>query len=361
MFSISPDSTPIGDVDQMKRTYNRARWSVFVSATLGYGLYYVCRLSLNVIKKPIVDAGVLTETELGVMGSALFITYAVGKFANGFLADRSNVRMMLGFGMLISALINLMLGYTNTFYFFVALWAVNGWVQSMGEAPCFVVLSRCFTEKERGTFYGLWSSSHNIGEALTFVATALIVSTMGWQWGFKGAGIIGLIGFIFIIVFMRDTPGSCGLPSINEFKSEKLSTRIGNNVVDKKDVARAQKEVLRNPAIWMLALSSAFMYISRYAVNSWGIFYLEAEKGYTNLEASSVISISSICGILGTISCGFISDKFFNGRRNMRAFLFGKMNVLSLALVLIGPRHAFWIDVSTMDMFGLAKGVLICL
>ena len=67
--------SPIGDVDQMRRTYNRARWSVFVLATLGYGLYYVCRLSLNVIKKPIVDAWVLTETELGVMGSALFITF----------------------------------------------------------------------------------------------------------------------------------------------------------------------------------------------------------------------------------------------------------------------------------------------
>lgn len=148
--------------------------------------------------------------------SSVYHIYPVGKFANGFLADRSNVRMMLAFGMLISALINLVLGNTNTFFFFVALWAVNGWVQSMGAAPCVVALSRWFTEKERGTYYGLWSSSHNIGEALTFVATVLIVSAMGWQWGFKGAGIIGLLGFAIILIFMRYTPGSCGLPPINQ-------------------------------------------------------------------------------------------------------------------------------------------------
>lgn len=52
------------------------------------------------------------------------------------------------------------------------------------------------------------------------------------------------------------------------------------------DFNKAQKAVLKNPAIWILALSSAFMYISRYAVNSWGVFYLEAQKGYSTLDAS---------------------------------------------------------------------------
>ena len=82
-FSVSPDKPMLTDEQEIKQKYNRLRWSVFLSATFGYGMYYVCRLSLNVIKKPIVDAGVLSETELGIIGSALFVTYAVGKFANG--------------------------------------------------------------------------------------------------------------------------------------------------------------------------------------------------------------------------------------------------------------------------------------
>ena len=70
------------------------KWSTFLSATFGYGMYYVCRLSLNVVKKPIVDEGIFSETELGIIGSVLFFTYAIGKFTNGFLADRSNINRL---------------------------------------------------------------------------------------------------------------------------------------------------------------------------------------------------------------------------------------------------------------------------
>lgn len=357
-FGVSPDKPMLTDEQEIKQKYNRLRWSVFLSATLGYGMYYVCRLSLNVIKKPIVDAGVLSETELGIIGSALFVTYAVGKFANGFLADRSNIRRFLSVGIFISALINLFLGFTTSFYVFVALWAINGWMQSMGAAPCVVGLSRWFSEKERGTFYGLWSSSHNIGEALTFIFTAWIVSFAGWQWGFKGAGLIGLIGFFIFAFFMRDTPGSYGLPPIAQYKGDIPKTEHVS--MDKAAIAKAQRDTLRNPAIWMLALSAAFMYISRYAVNSWGIFYLEADKGYTNIEASSIVSISSVCGIIGTMSCGWISDKFFNGRRNLPALIFGIMNVIGLVLFLFGPKDNFVVDSIAMIIFGLAIGALIC-
>lgn len=357
-FAISPASEQLNDAGEIRKRYSRLRWSVFLSATLGYGLYYVCRLSLNVIKKPIVDAGILSEAELGIIGSGLFITYAVGKLTNGFLADRSNVRRFLAAGLLVTAFINLILGFTTSFSLFLILWAINGWAQSMGAAPCVVALSRWFSDKERGTFYGLWSSSHNIGEAITFIATAVIVAAWGWQWGFRGAGLLGLLGFIIVLFFMRDTPQSCGLPSITAYKGD-ISKAVAADE-DGKSVGEHQKEVLRNPAIWMLAMASAFMYISRYAVNSWGIFFLEADKGYTNLEASSVISISSVCGIIGTVASGWVSDRFFGGKRHLPALIFGVMNVIGLSLFLLGPSGCFWLDAASMVIFGLAIGALIC-
>lgn len=356
-FSVSSPVEPLTDQKEIDSKYKRLRWQVFLSATLGYGLYYVCRLSLNVIKKPIVDAGVLSETELGIIGSGLFITYAIGKFVNGFLADRSNVRRFMSIGLLITALINLVLGFTTSFGVFVVLWAVNGWAQAMGAAPCVVSLSRWFGDKERGTFYGLWSSSHNIGEAITFIVTSAIVASLGWQWGFRGAALLALLGFVIVAVFMRDTPQSCGLPPIAVYKGD--VTEAQKKAEDEKSVGEHQRAVLKNPAVWMLALASAFMYISRYAVNSWGIFYLEAEKGYSIVEASSIISISSVCGILGTISSGWVSDKFFKGRRNLPAVIFGLMNILGLTLFLFGPSSHVSI-IASMIIFGLAIGALIC-
>ena len=83
-------------LSMQQRSLKRLQWSTFLSATLGYGMYYVCRLSLNVVKKPIVEEGIFSETELGIIGAVLFFTYAVGKFTNGFLADRSNINHSLG-------------------------------------------------------------------------------------------------------------------------------------------------------------------------------------------------------------------------------------------------------------------------
>lgn len=342
-------------LSEQKQRLKRFQWSTFLAATLGYGMYYVCRLSLNVVKKPIVDEGVFSETELGIIGAVLFFTYAVGKFMNGFLADRSNINRFMSTGLLVTALVNLCLGFVHSFILFAVLWGISGWFQSMGAASCVVGLSRWFTDKKRGSFYGFWSASHNIGEAMIFIIVASIVSALGWRYGFLGAGLVGLIGALVVWRFFHDTPQSKGLPAVNAPEKKKEM-----DALETEEFNRAQKAVLRNPAIWILALSSAFMYISRYAVNSWGVFYLQAEKGYSTLDASFIISISSVFGIVGTMFSGVISDRFFGGRRNIPALIFGLMNVFALCLFLLVPGVHFWMDALAMILFGLGIGVLIC-
>ena len=351
----SPKPCKEESLSSIKRRTRLLQWSTFLSATFGYGMYYVCRLSLNVVKKPIVEEGIFSETELGIIGSVLFFTYAIGKFTNGFLADRSNINRFMTTGLLVTALVNLALGFTNSFILFAVMWGISGWFQSMGAASCVVGLSRWFTDKERGSYYGFWSASHNIGEALTFIIVASVVSAFGWRYGFLGAGLVGLLGAAVVWQFFHDTPQSKGLPPINIPTDDKEKQET-----DKTDFNKAQKQVLMMPAIWILALSSAFMYISRYAVNSWGVFYLQAQKGYNTLDASLIISISSVCGIIGTMFSGVISDKFFGGRRNIPVLIFGLMDVLALCLFLLVPGEHFWLDALAMVLFGLGIGVLIC-
>lgn len=341
--------------EEQRRKMTYYKWSTFLSATLGYGMYYVCRLSLNVVKKPIVEEGVFSETELGIIGSVLFFTYAIGKFTNGFLADRSNINRFMTTGLLVTALVNLCLGFVNSFILFAVLWGISGWFQSMGAASCVVGLSRWFDDKERGSFYGFWSASHNIGEALTFIIVASVVSAWGWRYGFWGAGMVGIVGALVVWQFFHDNPQSNGLPPVNQPKEKKVMTET-----EAADYNKAQKQVLLMPAIWILALSSAFMYISRYAVNSWGVFYLEAQKGYSTLDASFIISINSVCGIVGTVLSGFVSDKLFGGKRNAPALIFGLLNVVALCLFLLVPGTHLWIDALAMVLFGLSIGVLLC-
>ena len=90
------------DADARSKYYRCLRLQALAAATLGYSLYYVCRTSLNVMKKPILDSGALDASQLGVIGSALLFAYAVGKFVNGFIADYCNIKRFMATGLILS-------------------------------------------------------------------------------------------------------------------------------------------------------------------------------------------------------------------------------------------------------------------
>lgn len=324
----------------------KTKQGIFWAVTIGYGLFYVCRLSINVLKKGIVDDGIATESQLGIIGSALFFAYAVGKFCNGFLADRVNLRFFMSGALLVCAIVNAVLAIGVPFWFFVVLWALNGWFQSAG-APCSIIsLKRWFGKENYGTMYGYWSASHNIGEALTFLVTAAVVSAWGWRAGFLSAAAIGLLGVLVILVFLKHYTAP---QEVQMTESEK-----------QKNIGKKQIQVLKTPIIWVLALASAFFYIGRYAVNSWGIYFLQNAKDYSTVAASSTVAINSICGIVGTVASGLLSDKLFKGDRVRMALITSFLNLCSLVLFLFVPAGYYWIDCAAMVLFGLSVGVLLC-
>ena len=142
-YRISPP-TSAREMDAAARSkyYRRLRLQAFAAATLGYSFYYVCRTSLNVMKKPILDSGALDASQLGVIGSVLLFAYAVGKFVNGFIADYCNIKRFMATGLILSAAVNALMGLLGLahsvvptaviFVTFAVMWGINGWAQSMG-------------------------------------------------------------------------------------------------------------------------------------------------------------------------------------------------------------------------------------
>jgi MFS transporter, OPA family, sugar phosphate sensor protein UhpC len=350
LFHAAPAQPLVVDPDG--RRLRRVRWLTFLSMSLSYALFYVCRLSFNVAKPALVGQNLLTPTQLGMIGSALFFTYAVGKLVNGFLADHANVRRFMMLGLLISAVVNACMGLTTNAILLTLAWGLNGWAQSMGVGPCVVSLSRWYTDKDRGTFYGFWSIAHSLGEALTYIAVAAVIVTWGWQYGYFLATAMGVLGILLIYLFMADSPQSAGFAEVHGGREDAVSKTIGK--------WGAQLALLKNPALWLLALASCLMYIGRYAVISWGVFFLENAKGYNTLSASALISITGVFGIVGTGLSGLVSDRFFGGRRHGLAVLFGLMNSASLGLFLFLPGGHYWLDAMAMMLFGLSMGALLC-
>lgn len=381
-FKVSGPSEKKVALENQNKVYKSLRFQTFVAGTLGYSLYYVCRTGLNVVKGPIIDEGFLTATQLGAISSCLLYAYAAGKFVNGILADHSNIKRFMATGLLVSAFSNLVFGLTGMWntavgaassamvLFLCFLWALNGWSQSMGTSPAVIGLSRWFPLNIRGTYYGFFSSSHNIGEGLSFVFCGLLVSLAGWQWGFVGSAIAGILGVIIIIFFMHDNPESKGLPPVEVLTGEKTQSQLDAEKAEREanaaaekaskdaETKRIQKAVFRNPGVWLLALASGFMYISRYAVNGWGTLVLEG-KGFSTAEATMILSVNAWCGIFGTVLSGFLSDKLFKGDRQLPALVAGILHTISIIMFLYCGDSVV-MNVIAMVLRGLAIGVLIC-
>ena len=362
--------SPAVPADKVDKVYKRLRMQAFLGGTFGYALYYVCRLSMGVMKQPLIDAGLLNATQLGIIGACLYWTYAIAKLINGFLADSSNIKRFMAAGLAVSVSMNLIMGIlgvsatngsianSTLFVAFAVCWAINGWAQSMGAPPAIIALSRWFPLRIRGTFYGLFSASHNIGEGLSFVFVSALVAASGWKWGFFGAALAGLLGVVIILLFLHNSTESKGLPSIETLAGEAQPKEVPASE-RRAETKRLQKQVIKNKGVWILAAASAFMYISRYAINEWGVIFLQETHGYSLAEAGTIVGINPLFGVAGTVLSGWLSDKLFKGDRRYPAFVAGILEVIALSLFLFGGSEK-WIVYLSMILFGIAIGVLIC-
>jgi OPA family sugar phosphate sensor protein UhpC-like MFS transporter len=365
-FRISKPSAAKVPPEEVDAAYRRYRSRTFWGVTAAYTLYYVCRMTMGVVKQPLIDGGVLTAGQLGIIGSAFYFIYAVGKCMNGFIADYCNIRRFMAAGLGVSALLNLVLGLTGLLHgplglgsglmlvMFALLWGVNGWMQSMGSPPGTISLSRWFPLSRRGTMYSIFSSTPQLGKAVTMIATGFVVAAAGWQWGFLAAAAAGLIGTLVALGFISDTPESVGLPSVQELSGEEVKP------ADKQPTRELQRWVFRHPGIWVIALSTAFLYITQHAVSDWGVLFLQKQKDFSLEKATQVIGLAEIFGVAGNLAAGWLSDVLFRGNRVRPVILAGALAVASLfGFLFLGGGYI--LNLAFVALFSMSFSVVFCI
>ena len=222
----------------------------------------------------------------------------------------------------------------------VGLWFVNGFAQASGAPCCVVALSRWWPKEKRGTYYGIWSCSNNLGEVLAYIVSAGIVVWVGrtfgpdWAWRscFWGATAFGLVGISAAFLFFGNAPEDEGLPPVPVPKEDaKIDTTDG------------QRIAVTSVAVWMIALAGGLFAASRYAIIDWGMFFLQVKKGYAEGGAATIVSINSIVGAVSSALSGIISDRFFKSSRKELAVVAGILNVVALSLfMLVGLGAGSW-------------------
>ena len=364
-YRISKPSEGKVAPERVEEEYKRLRNRTFWGVTGAYALYYVCRMAMSVVKQPLIDGEIFTAAQLGIIGSAFYFVYAFGKFANGFIADYCNVRRFMATGLLISTVVNLLMGvlgllqgWTGTstmllFIVFAVIWGVNGFCQSMGAPPGVISLSRWFPLGRRGTYYSIFSATPYLGKSLSVFALGLIVGWAGWEYGFIFSAVAGVLGSVMVLLMVSDTPESRGLPSVQTLTGEKPQK------TDSMPVKELQKMVVRHPGIWIIALSSAFVYITQHAVSEWGVLFLQKGKGFSLAGATQIIAFSEAFGIAGTVLAGWLSDRVFKGNRFIPVLVSGLLCLLSLGAFLF-TGGGYSLNIFYVSVFSLAIGVVYC-
>lgn len=303
--------------ERIPSAYKAYRTRMFLMMFVGYAGYYLVRKNFAIASPFLINNYHFSKTDIGLISTGLAVAYGLGKFVLGSLADRSNVKYFLGFGLLASSIVSIFMGFASGVWAFLILMIINGLFQAMGAPPCSIIIGKWFSQNERGLKMGIWNTSHNVGGGLIAPLATLSLFIFGAN-NFKSIffvpAAICIIIAIFVFFVGADTPESVGLPPIEEYRNDYPEVKVKEpiNLTTKEIVV---KYVLTNKYVWYLCLANIFVYLIRQGVVNWIPIYLQEAKNFSVADSNWAMFLFEYAAIPASILLGWLSDVLFKGKR----------------------------------------------
>ncbi len=353
-----PSHQPRVPEEKVDEKYRRLRWQVFMGIFVGYAGYYFVRKNFSLAMPYLIEEG-YSRTELGFALSGVAIAYGLSKFLMGSVSDRSNARSFMALGLAVSAVIMIMMGTlpfaTASVTMMFTLLLLNGWFQGMGWPPSGRTMVHWFSASERGTKMAFWNVAHNVGGGLVGPIAILGVAIFAdWHAILYTHGILSLIVVVFILLTVRDTPQSQGLPPIEEHRKDYPKTFDYDSTHEKEFSTREIffGNVFNNRLLWTIALANAFVYLVRYGVLDWAPTYLGEVKNFSFDDSSWAYALYEWAGIPGTLLCGWMSDRLFRGRRAPVSIIYMFLTGICVVIYWLNPPGNPGVDIAMLISIG---------
>jgi sugar phosphate permease len=278
---------------------------------LTYGAFYFCRTNISAavpgLTASAAEGGLgLSSTEVGWILASLKITYGIGQFFNGQLAERLSPRVMLALGMFGSALLNVVFGLGTGFYFLLFVWACNGFFQSLGWTPCVRVAANWVPLLRRGHAIGIIGTGYQITLGLTYLIAGQAAQRLGWQGALYVPAVLLALAGVVMLLLLRESPAE---PAV--LLGEKATLPIQPRL----PLGEVLYSTLTNPALWLLGISLGLLNACRYGFLDWGVKHLMETKQLQVDKATLQFFVIAIGAVAGSYLAGWATDRFFSGRR----------------------------------------------
>ncbi|MEO7144268.1 MAG: MFS transporter [Bryobacteraceae bacterium] len=303
------------------KSFGYWRKRILWGATAAYTIFYFCRVNISIAIPLLQKSLGASKTEIGFIASGLQISYGAGKFLNGVIGDRANPRYFMAAGLLLSGLANLAFSRSASLALLAAIWALNGWFQSMGFPAGARLLSHYYKPNEYGRSWTIFGCSHQVGACLILVAGGYL-GLLGWRNIFAVPGLFAVAASAGVAWVLRDIP----------HKNKELTEFVP--APHRPALRAGLRRIVTNRFIWALAIGNLFLYIVRYGLLTWSASFLISNRGMSSVAAGWMLGFFELAGLFGGLSAGWLSDLKSHGRRGpvMTAYM----------LILTAAISCFW-------------------
>lgn len=327
--------------EQISQRYRYWRPRLMMSMIVGYAAFYLTRKSA-IFAMPVMQLELgLTKDNIGLMWTLFYLAYGLSKFLCGMLNDSRNMRWFMGVGLLITGVLNILFAFSYSLSSLLFIWTLNGFFQAWGWPPCAKVLTRWYTRRERGFWWGCWNMSISLGGAAVPLISGVLAVSYGWQAALFVPGIIGIVLGIWLCRQLQDSPQRQGLPSVGEWFNDPLELRQEQMSPPAPILQIFRKAILFNSTIWLLGISYVLVYLVRIALNDWGNIWLAESHGIGLLSANMTLSLFELGGLAGALFAGWGSDLLFRGQRAPMILLFSVGLFATMTYLWLSPIHHY--------------------
>lgn len=340
----------------------RKKWlseflKAFFVVFIVYAAMYLIRNNLKAAQPLLKDQLGFTTSELGLIGGAFSITYALGKTLLGYFIDGRNAKKIVTLLLIASATMVFIIGLilvsgNKPVGVILLLWGASGFFQAPGGPAAYSTISRWTPNKKRGRFLGFWNMSHNIGGAL-----AGGLALWGAKTFFHGK-VVGMFIFPAIIAVVisalvlflgKDEPEELGWNKVEDIFDEPVEKdNLESENISKFEIFK--KYVLKNPWIWTLCVANVFVYIVRIGIDNWAPLYVSECLHFGMNDSVNTIFYFEIGALLGSMSWGYISDLLKGRRAILAAFC-----LCLTAFAVLGYRYATSVFMVNASLFCLGS------
>ncbi|MCS7089578.1 MAG: MFS transporter [Verrucomicrobiota bacterium] len=304
-----------------------------------YTSFYMCRYNLSLANPEISREFGFSREEVGRIISAALLAYALGQIINGVLADRMGGKRAMLIGAVGTVLMNLLFGAASFFGMlglFVAIRALDGYLQAFGAPGMVKINTAWFGRRERGRFSGIFGFMINLGRFGIFtLGPALLagfsvwglvqVPPLHWRWLFWVPSLICALVAVGVAVWVKETPEQAGYSNLIPDTSPGRRGSEAGTALDsvRAGVRETLVTIACQPVVWITALAYACTGAVRQAVDQWFPRYMQDmyQVDLRSVQFQSLAFLIPFMASAGSLLAGYVSDTLFKGRRTPVAAL----------------------------------------